>query len=50
MQEKAFKSMGKVATTNLVIGICILAGGIVSGVLLIVHGAMLLSSRKNLTF
>lgn len=50
MQEKAFKSMGKTGATNLVIGICILIGGIVSGILLIVHGGILLSERKKLTF
>ena len=48
MQEKAYKAMGKTGATNLVIGICVLAGGIVSGILLIIHGAMLLSERKKL--
>ena len=50
MQEKAYKAMGKTGATNLVIGIFVLAGGIVSGILLIIHGAMLLSERKKLTF
>ena len=50
MQEKAFKVMGKAGATNLVIGITVLGGGIVSGILLIVHGGMLLSERKKLTF
>ena len=50
MQEKAFKVMGKAGATNLVIGITVLVGGIVSGILLIVHGGMLLSERKKLTF
>lgn len=50
VEEKAFKTMGTAGAANLVLGICILAGGIVSGVLLIVHGARLLKNRTELTF
>ncbi len=50
MEEKAFKTMGSAGAANLVLGICILAGGIVSGILLIVHGARLLKNRRELTF
>lgn len=50
MQEKVYKLMGKSGATNLTIGICVLVAGIVSGVILIVSGAKLLSDRKKLTF
>ena len=50
VEEKAFKTMGSAGAANLVLGICILAGGIVSGILLIVHGARLLKNRRELTF
>lgn len=50
MQEKIYKSMGKSGATNLTIGICVLVAGIVSGVLLIISGAKLLSERTKLTF
>lgn len=48
MTERAFKSMGSAAATSIVIGIGILIGGIVSGVLLLVHAGKLLSRRKDL--
>lgn len=50
MEEKAYKSMGSAGATNLVIGICVLAGGIASGILLIIHGARLLTDRRHITF
>lgn len=49
MEEKAFRTMGSVGALNLIIGICTLAGGLAAGVLLIIHGARLLASRRNLT-
>ena len=50
MEEKAYKTMGSTGSANLVLGICILIGGIASGILLIVNGARLLKNRTDLTF
>ncbi len=50
MEEKAYKTMGSTGVGSLVLGICILAGGIASGILLIVNGSRLLKSRKNILF
>ncbi|MCI5516233.1 MAG: hypothetical protein PUE22_05610 [Roseburia porci] len=50
MEEKAYKTMGSAGAANLVLGICILIGGIASGILLIVNGARLLKNRTDLTF
>ena len=50
MEEKAYKTMGSTGAANLVLGICILIGGIASGILLIVNGARLLKNRTALTF
>lgn len=50
MEEKAFKEMGIAGSLNLVIGICTIVGGITSGILLIVHGAKLLSKKKYILF
>ncbi len=50
MSEKIFKTMGVSGACSLAIGICILIGGIASGVLLIIQGAKLLAGRRNVTF
>lgn len=50
MEEKAYRTMGKTGAFNLVLGICTLVAGITAGVMLIVHGAKLLGSRKKLMF
>ncbi len=50
MEEKIYKTMGSVGAANLAIGICILAGGIVSGILLIVNGARLLKHKGKIMF
>lgn len=47
MNEKIYKTMGSVGTSNLALGIIVMLTGIVSGILLIVHGARLLKNRKN---
>lgn len=49
MEEKAYKTMGSAGAASLTIGICLLAGAVASGILLVVHGARLLNCRKNLT-
>lgn len=50
MEEKIYKTMGSAGAGNIVIGICILVTGIVSGVLLIVNGARLLKHKGKLIF
>ena len=48
MEEKIYKTMSSTGAANLAIGICVLVGGIVSGILLIVNGARLLKHKgKN---
>ncbi len=50
MEEKAYKTMGKTGAFNLVLGICTLIAGIATGVMLIIHGAKLLGSRRKIMF
>ncbi len=50
MNEKLYKAVGSVGAANLAIGICVLIGGIVSGILLIVNGGRLLKHRAQITF
>ena len=47
---KIYKTMGSTGAANLAIGICILVGGIVSGILLIVNGARLLKHKGKIMF
>lgn len=49
MEEKIYKTMGSAGAGNIVIGICILVTGIVSGVLLIVR-CKLLKHKGKLIF
>lgn len=50
MIEKAYKTMGSVAASNIVLGIIIIAVGLVAGVITIVGGARLIKSKSGLTF
>lgn len=50
MEEKVYKAMGSAGAANLAIGICILAGGIASGIILIVSGARLLKNKSKIMF
>lgn len=50
MEEKIYKTMGSTGAANLIIGICILAGGIAAGVLLIINGARLLKNKGRIIF
>ena len=50
MEEKAYKAMGKTGAFNLVLGICTMVAGIAVGIVMIIHGAKLLKSRKNIMF
>ena len=46
MDEKIYKTMGSAGASTLAVGICVLAGGITAGILLIVNGARLLKNSK----
>ncbi len=46
MNEKLYKAINATAVSSLVLGICIVTTGIVSGVLLIVNGARLLKHKS----
>lgn len=48
MDEKVYKTIGFSGAANLVIGISILITGIASGILLVITGAKLLSSKKKI--
>ena len=50
MEEKIYKKMSSTGAANLAIGICVLVGGIVSGILLIVNGARLLKHKGKIMF
>lgn len=50
MDEKVYKTMGSTGIASLTIGICVLAGGITAGILLIINGARLLKSKAKLIF
>jgi hypothetical protein len=50
MEEKAYKTMGAAGGANIAVGICVLAGGLAAGILLIIHGAKLLKHRTGIMF
>lgn len=50
MSEKVYKTIGRIGGGTLAIGICVLVGGLVSGILLIVNGSRLLKNREKLMF
>lgn len=50
MEEKVYKTMGSTGGLTLAVGICILVGGIASGIVLIVNGARLLKDKSKLVF
>ena len=45
MDEKIYKTMGSAGASTLAVGICVLAGGITAGILLIVNGAVAFKYR-----
>lgn len=47
MNEKVYRTMNSVGGANLAVGIIMLVTGIVSGILMIVHGARLLKCKKH---
>lgn len=50
MDEKVYKIMRSAGAANLTLGICVLAGGIAGGILLIVNGARLLKNKAKVMF
>ncbi len=48
MNEKIYKTISGSGAASLVMGILVLAMGIAAGVVMIVHGAKLLSCRRNI--
>lgn len=50
MEEKIYKTMRGSGALNIAIGIMILVAGIAGGVLLIISGARLLSSKSKILF
>lgn len=50
MEEKVYKTMGSTGASSLAVGVCVLAGGIVAGILLIINGARLLKNRSKIVF
>lgn len=50
MDEKTYKIIGTGGVTALILGICILTGGIAAGILLIINGAKLLKSKTKIIF
>lgn len=50
MNEKIYKTMKSAGTGNIVVGIVVMVTGIAAGILLIIHGAILLNEKKNVLF
>ena len=50
MEEKIYKVMKSAGSSNLVLGICVLVGGVAAGTLLIVNGARLLKNKAKIMF
>ena len=50
MEEKIYKTMSGSGALNIVVGVVTLVAGITGGVLLIISGARLLSSKSKILF
>lgn len=48
--ERVYKTMRSVGVGNLVLGICVVVAGCVSGALIITNGARLLRRKKEVLF
>lgn len=48
--ERAYKAMKTVGGGSIALGIIVLATGIVTGILMVVNGARLLKTKKEITF
>lgn len=50
MQEKVYKIMKGTGTTNIVVGVVVLAVGVASGILLVISGAKLIAGKSKILF
>ncbi len=50
MEEKIYKVMGSTGAASIVLGICVLVTGVVSGILMIVNGSRLLKNKGKIVF
>ena len=50
MNEKIYHVMTKSGAASLVVGIIVMVTGIVSGIILVAHGANLLKTKKEVMF
>lgn len=50
MEERAYKVMGRSGALNIILGVIAIATGVASGVLLVIAGARLLSTKSKLLF
>lgn len=50
MEEKIYKVMGSTGAASIVLGICVLVTGVVSGILMIVNGSRLLKNKGTIVF
>lgn len=50
MDEKIYKTMSLSGAASLTVGICVLAGGIAAGTILIISGAKLLKNKSRIIF
>lgn len=50
MNEKVFKTMGRIGGSSIAMGAVLLVTGITLGVLMIINGAGLLKKRGEITF
>lgn len=48
--EKTYKTMSNAGVGSLTVGIIVLVTGVITGILMIINGASLLSRRKDITF
>lgn len=50
MNEKVYKTMKNVGGWNIALGVVLIVAGVAIGILQIIHGGKLLSSKKDITF
>ena len=48
--EKVYKTMRSIGITDLVVGICVIVAGCMTGALMITNGARLLHHKKEVLF
>ena len=48
MSEKIYNTMGNTGVANLVLGIIVIVTGLTAGIMMLVHGTILLKNKKNI--